>query len=89
MQIDAGAGSEVNKREVKFDNLYDVLFDSLGNAKAQSSLHKKLIISGERLDFLEQPSTNIHIVETSKAVVQVDKLKISKQFKLLNPTPLF
>jgi hypothetical protein len=34
MQIDAGAGSEVNKREVKFDNLYDVLFDSLGNAKA-------------------------------------------------------
>lgn len=70
------AGSELNKREVKFDNLYDVIFDSVGNAKP--TLHKKLIITGDRLDFLEQ--CNIHIVETpmSKPVVEVDKLKISK-----------
>ena len=30
MQIDTGAGSEVNKREVKFDNLYEVLFNGAG-----------------------------------------------------------
>ena len=27
MHIDAGVGSEVNKREVKFDNLYDIMFN--------------------------------------------------------------
>jgi hypothetical protein len=27
MHIDTGVGSEVNKREVKFDNLYDIMFN--------------------------------------------------------------
>ncbi len=30
MQIDTGSGSTANKHEVKFDNLYDVLFNGAG-----------------------------------------------------------
>ena len=82
MQIDTGAGSQVNKREVKFDNLYDLLFDGSGNPKQESSLNKKVVISGDKLDFLEsQPSgSNVQFMEIfggSKAV-EVEKLKISK-----------
>jgi hypothetical protein len=35
MLIDTGAGSEVNKKAVKFDNLYEVLFNGAGQAKHQ------------------------------------------------------
>ena len=34
MQIDSGAGSDANKKEVKFDNLYDVLFNAAGHLKS-------------------------------------------------------
>ena len=90
MQIDTGAGSLLNKKEVRFDNLYDMLFDGAGIPKGEDSLSKKVVISGDRLDFLDHhPSgSNIKFVDTMKPV-EVDKLKVSKQFKLVNPVPKF
>jgi hypothetical protein len=53
MHIDTGLGSEVNKREVKFDNLYDIMFNGSGQPKSEQSFTKKVVISGDRLDFLD------------------------------------
>lgn len=53
MEIDAGAGNQANKKEVKFDNLYDILFDGAGKPKSEEALGMKVIIAGEHLDFLE------------------------------------
>lgn len=82
MQIDTGSGSTVNKREAKFDNLFEVLFNGAGQSKSQASLTKKVVISGERLDFLDQanPGSNVAFIESfgGKKVVEVDKIKISK-----------
>lgn len=93
MQIDSGAGNESNKKEVKFDNLYDLLFDAAGHAKPEASQNKKVLISGINLDFLDQtPSgSNIQFLETlgGGKAVEIDKVKISKQFKLVNPVPKF
>jgi hypothetical protein len=94
MQIDTGSGSTANKQEVKFDNLYDVLFNGAGQIKSESSLTKKVVISGDRLDFLEntqQPGGNVAFVDTLGGVkaFEVDKVKISKTFKLVNPVPKF
>jgi hypothetical protein len=91
MEIDGGAGNQANKKEVKFDNLYDILFDGAGKPKSEEALGMKVIISGEHLDFLEQTPTNIQFVEPlgGKKAVEIDKLKISKQFKLVNPVPKF
>lgn len=70
-----------------------MLFNDNGQTKSQASLTKKVVISGERLDFLEQtnPGSNVAFVESfgGKKVVEVDKVKISKQFKLVNPVPKF
>jgi len=91
MEIDGGAGSQANKNEVKFDNLYDILFDGAGRPKSDESLGMKVVISGDRLDFLEQQPVNIQFVEPlgGKKAVEIEKLKISKQFKLVNPVPKF
>jgi hypothetical protein len=94
MQIDTGSGSTANKHEVKFDNLYDVLFNGAGQIKSESSLTKKVVISGDRLDFLEnvqQPGGNVAFVDTlgGAKAFEVDKVKISKTFKLVNPVPKF
>lgn len=93
MQIDEGAGSEANKQEVRFDNLYDLLFDGEGHPKTHEGLTKSVLISGQNLDFLDQNPTGSNVqfldaIGNSKAV-DVDKLKISKQFKLVNPIPKF
>jgi hypothetical protein len=53
MQIDTGSGSTVNKKEAKFDNLYEVLFNGSGQSKSSASLTKKVVISSESLDFLD------------------------------------
>jgi hypothetical protein len=93
MQIDSGSGSTLNKKDAKIDNLYDLLFNGSGQTKSQASLTKKVVISGERLDFLEHPNpgSNVAFLESfgRKKVVEVDKVKISKQFKLVNPVPKF
>ena len=93
MDIDGGAGALGAKKEVKFDNLYDVLFDGSGKPKSQESLSTKVLISGDHLDFLDkQPSgSNIQFVEPlgGGKAIEIEKLKISKQFKLVNPVPKF
>jgi hypothetical protein len=55
MQIDAGAGSEANKKEVRFDSLYDVLFNDQGQPKTEAALTKKVVISGDKINFLDAP----------------------------------
>jgi hypothetical protein len=42
---------------VKFDNLYDLLFNDANLPKANAS--KKLTINGDRLDFLESLGQNL------------------------------
>ena len=44
----------MNKKEVKIDNLYDIIFDGAGHPKSEESQRKKVVISGDRIDFLEQ-----------------------------------
>jgi len=55
MQIDAGAGSEANKKEVRLDSLYDVLFNDQGQPKTEAALTKKVVISGDKINFLDAP----------------------------------
>lgn len=79
MQIDTSAvqnGSAL--KHVKFDNLFDVLFNDA--ARPKENLTKKLIFNGERLDFMETSGQNVQFVETvgSRKTVEVDKLKITK-----------
>ena len=50
---------------------------------------KKVLISGDRLDFLDcNAGSNVAFIEGRKAV-EVEKVKISKTFKLVNPEPKF
>jgi hypothetical protein len=76
-------------KAVKFENLYDLMFN--GTAEAKSNQTKKLLINGDHLDFLEQEGKNIQIVDTmgGKRTVEVEKMKITRQFKLVNPVPKF
>lgn len=46
-----------NTKEVKFDNLYDLLFDNNGDLKSRET---QIQFTGDRLDFLEQSGQNIH-----------------------------
>jgi hypothetical protein len=52
------------------------------------------MISGDRLDFLEhpqQPGANVAFFDTlgGEKAFEVDKVKITKTFKLVNPVPKF
>jgi hypothetical protein len=87
MQIDTA--EDKNLKHVKPDNLYDMLFTNEGQPKENAA--KKVVFSGDSLDFLENDGKNIRFVDTSngKKAVEIDKLKISKQFKLVNPVPKF
>lgn len=91
MAIDT-AGQAETMKQVRFDNLYDVLFNNAGQPKESGS--KRLIIKGASLDFLESHGDNIQFAESfgdkkGAAAVDLEKLKISKQFKLINPLPKF
>ena len=76
-------------KQVKFDNLYDILFTHQGQPK--QNLTKTLTLNGDRLDFLDVSGKNLAIQnsESDKKAIEVDKLKISKTFKLVNPVPKF
>ncbi len=52
---------------------------------------KKLTTKGDKFDFLDDGGQNIQIAETfgSKKPIEIEKAKINKQFKLLNPVPKF
>lgn len=66
-----------------------MLFNNAGQPK--ENLSKKLVITGDKLDFLDSSSQNIQFQEVfgEKKAVEIDKLKLSKQFKLVNPVPKF
>ena len=89
MQVDGGNGADGQVKQVKFDNLYDILFT--GSGKQKENLSTKLAITGDRLDYLENNGNNLVITNTvgDKKAIEVDKLKISKTFKLVNPVPKF
>ena len=50
LQIDSTDKSK-EKKLVKFDNLFDVLFNDAGRVKENQT--KKLVFTGEKLDFLD------------------------------------
>jgi len=54
-------------------------------------LTKSLKITNDRLDFLDNLGKNLVITNTmgDRKTIEVDKLKISKTFKLVNPVPKF
>jgi len=54
-------------------------------------LTKTLKITNDRLDFLENLGKNLVVSSTlgDRKAIEVDKLKISKTFKLVNPVPKF
>jgi len=66
-----------------------LLFNNAGSQK--QSLTKQLKITGDKLDFLETQGNNVQIQSAfgDKKTVEVDKLKITKTFKLVNPVPKF
>jgi hypothetical protein len=85
--------SDSKHKNVKFDNLYDMLFDSNHQMKSLS-LNTKLKIEGERLDFLDSEGKNVLLNEKTEndwkqSSEQFQNIKISKQFKLVNPLPKF
>jgi len=65
------------------------LFTSTG--KKKENLTKSLKITNDRLDFLDNLGKNLVITNTmgDRKTIEVDKLKISKTFKLVNPVPKF
>jgi hypothetical protein len=85
MEVDT---EQQKNHTAKVDSLYDILFDHEGRPKSNESLQNKFLISGNRLDFLETSATNLSFLETDKSI-EIDKLKISKTFKLVNPVPKF
>jgi hypothetical protein len=101
MQIDTtasgskGAADGGATRQVRFDNLYDVLFSQgtsgAGEASFKQNTTKKLVIKGDHLDFLEDGGKNIQMQSTfgDKKTFEVERAKISKTFKLVNPVPKF
>lgn len=55
-------GEEGQKvRKIKPDNLYDVLFNTVGNLKGNTQ--KKLVITGENFNILENKGGNIQFQE--------------------------
>lgn len=46
-------------------------------------------IEGERLDFLEQQGKNIKFQNIIQNEANIENIKISKHFKLVNPLPKF
>ena len=65
------------------------MFTSTG--KKKENLTKSLKITNDRLDFLDNLGKNLVITNTmgDRKTIEVDKLKISKTFKLVNPVPKF
>jgi len=72
---------------VKFDNLHDLLFDGAGNPKG--GINKKVEFKGTDFDFLEKEGANLSFGAAGSGGGELEKLKISKQFKLANPIPRF
>jgi hypothetical protein len=64
-----------------------VLFTHSGKQKENTT--KTLAFNGERLDFLEVQGKNVVSTVDDRQAIEVDKLKITKQFKLVNPVPKF
>jgi hypothetical protein len=84
--------AQSKSKQVKFDNLYDMLFDGQGKQKTQAA-SKQLKIKGDRLDFLDSQGQHLLFVDkpTGQDLNGLDpeNIKISKSFKLVNPLPKF
>ena len=52
-------------------------------------MQEKLVFTGSQFDFLEQQGKNVDVQRMATRAVDVQKLKLSKQMKLLNPVPKF
>ena len=77
--------------KAKIGNLYDLLFDSFGNAKTTENLEKRAkIIGGETpMSILENGGSSIQFESLGKPTVDISKLKVNKSFKVMNTIPRF
>jgi len=77
--------------QMKIENLYDMLFDSFGNAKLSENLSKKALIVDSRtpMAILENGGSSIKFEELGKPAVDLSKLKVNKSFKAVNAIPRF
>lgn len=92
MQIDSTLNEQPNDiANVKIDNLYDLLFDSFGNAKRSANLEiKAKIVGGQTpMSILENEGSSIQFESLDRPVVDISKLKVNKSFKVMNTVPRF
>jgi hypothetical protein len=82
MQVESASQS------LQIDNLFDMLFDQSGKPK-EEHMRDKLVFKDNQFDFLEKEGKNIDTIGMAQKVVDVEKLKLTKQFKLVNPVPKF
>lgn len=77
--------------QMKIDNLYDMLFDSFGNAKLSENLSKKALIMDDKtpMAILENGGRSIRFEHLGKPAVDISKLKVNKSFKCVNAIPRF
>jgi hypothetical protein len=62
---------ETKQSSLKIDNIYDMLFDSQGNAKEEHMLDK-LVFTSNQFDFLEQKGKNFETRKLATKAVDVD-----------------
>jgi len=73
---------------MKIENLYDMLFDSFGNAKLPQNLTKMASVV-EPMSILENSGTSVTFVDLGKQALDLSKLKVNKSFKAVNAVPRF
>lgn len=91
-QIDSGAPKkeEGNFKRVKMDNLYDILFQNNMKPKSQESLAQRVQVGSNGLINVLENSENFKLIqqgEDEEAVLDLSKVKINKQFKLVSSLP--
>jgi len=73
---------------LQIDNIYDMLFDGMGRPK-EEHMQDRLQFTGTQFDFLDQEGRNIETKTMATKAVDVEKLKLSKVLKLVDPVPKF
>lgn len=76
-----------NEKVIEYDNLYERLFDDKLQLKSVNNTQKQVAIGNDQalINFLEAGLS----IDNKQELDQVDisKLKVNKQYKLINPLP--
>lgn len=87
IQIDTSAADE--RRKVKADNLYEILFDQYGQVK--TNIGKKAVVRSDCLELLETGGKAIGFesLSSQKEAAVFSALRLNKSLKLVNTIPHF